>query len=46
MMQGNRSSWQHHRNSYISPLIARKSVQLEKALEQRSQSITNIGKIY
>ena len=32
------------RRSCISPIIARKSIQIEKALEQRTQSVGNIGK--
>ena len=32
------------RRSCISPIIARKSIQIEKALEHRTQSVGNIGK--
>ena len=32
------------RRSCISPIIARKSIEIERALEQRTQSVGNIGK--
>ena len=32
------------RRSCISPIIARKSMEIERALEQRTQSVGNIGK--
>ena len=34
------------RRSCISPIIARKSIEIERALEQRTQSVGNIGKTF